>query len=240
MIGVVHGRADQVVHRGVQHQETAAFGAFMDVDHLAQQHASVGGDHPAGLKGELDIQARHDPADHRGIVGRRGRGRLVEIGHAQAAAQVEALDGKALAADALDQAAHLAEGLFHGGQVGDLAADVAGDADGSDARQVGGRGVEPLGFGERDAELVVRLAGGDLGMTAGRDVGIDPDRRGGAHAHGLGHAIDQMEFGLGLDVDFGNAGLQGEGDLALRLADAGEHDPIRRNPGGQRPAQFAF
>ena len=77
-------------------------------------------------------------------------------------------------------------------------------------------------------------------MAAGRDVGIDPDGHGGADAHRLGDAVDKMQFRLGFDVDLGDAGFQGEGDLALGLADPGEHDPIRRNPGGQRPAQLAL
>ena len=57
---------------------------------------------------------------------------------------------------------------------------------GRSAGHVGGLGVEPLGLGQGDAELVLGLAGGDLGVAAGLDVGIDPDGDGGARAQPLG------------------------------------------------------
>ena len=47
--------------------------------------------------------------------GGRRRVGLVEIGHAQPAPQVQALDGQPLAPQALDQAAHLAEGRLECG-----------------------------------------------------------------------------------------------------------------------------
>ena len=167
MVGVVHRRAQQVVHGRVQHQEPATLGADMDVVHPRQQDAGVGRDHPARLEGELDVQALHHPADHGGIVAGRGRGWGIEIGHAQAAAQVQTFQAKALGADALDQAAHLGEGGFHRGEVGDLATDMTGHADGAHPGHVRSVGIEPLGLREADAELVLGLARCDLGMAAG-------------------------------------------------------------------------
>src|SRR5690606_55613 len=96
----------------------------------------------------------------------------VEVRGAEAAAEVEALDGQAFTAELFDEAAHLPKGGFEGGEVGDLAADVAGHRDGADVGVVAGLGVEAGGLGEGDAELVLRLAGGDLGVAAGGDVGV--------------------------------------------------------------------
>jgi hypothetical protein len=96
---------------------------------------------------------------------------------------------------------------------------VAGDADGPDAGHVRGVGVEPLGLGERDAELVLRLAGGDLGVTAGLDVGVHANSYRGADAQTLRDPVDQLQFRLRFDIDLGDAGLEGELDLGLGLAD---------------------
>ena len=208
--------------------------------HLGQEHPGVGRDHPAGLEGELDVQPlrrlRHDLR----IVARRGRLRLVEIGHAQAAPQVQPLDVQALAAQAAHQARHLLEGLGHGRKVGDLAADVAGHAHGLQPGAVRRHGVEPLGLGEGDAELVLRLARGDLGVTAGRHVRIDPEGDGRALAQAFGDPGDSGHFRLGLDIDLADAGLEREGDLGGGLADPREDDLFRRHPGGQGAADLAF
>jgi hypothetical protein len=49
-----------------------------------------------------------------------------------------------------------------------------------------------------------------------------------------------MQLGFGLDVDLGDAGLHGEGDLGLGLANAREDDAVRRHAGGQGPADLAL
>jgi hypothetical protein len=134
----------------------------------------------------------------------------------------------------------LVKACAHGGQVGDLAADVAGHADRIEIGVVAGVGVEARGLGERDAELVLGLAGGDLGVTAGRDVRIDPEGHLGLHAQFGGDLGDQVQLGLGLDIDLGDAGLQGELDLATGLADAGEDDALAGDAGGQGAAHLAL
>ena len=53
-------------------------------------------------------------------------------------------------------------------------------------------------------------------------------------------AREELEFRLGFDVEAVDAGGQREVHLARRLADAGEHDLLGRDAGGQRAAQFAF
>ena len=46
----------------------------------------------------------------------------------------------------------------------------------------------------------------------------------------------RLQFGDGFDVELEDAGFQRGSHLILRLADAGEHDPVRGNAASQRPA----
>ena len=51
---------------------------------------------------------------------------------------------------------------------------------------------------------------------------------------------EQFELRLGFDVDAENALVDRERELARGLADAGEHDLVRRDAGAARAQQFAF
>ena len=102
--------------------------------------------------------------------------------------------------------------------------------DHADARQVGRDRVEPLGLAQADAELVVVRAGGDLGVATGADVGIDAENRVLAAALGGGDPRQRVQLALGLDVDLVEADVDGEGELLVGLADAGEDDRIAGMP----------
>ena len=49
----------------------------------------------------------------------------------------------------------------------------------------------------------------------------------------------QFELRLGFHIDAENAGIDRRGEFVRGLADAGEHDLLRRNAGGERALQFA-
>ena len=73
--------------------------------------------------------------------------------------------------------------------VGDLRTDVHVDADDGEAGQGAGAVIDGTGARDRHAELVLRLAGRDLGVGARVDVRVDPDgdaRRLAARAGDLG------------------------------------------------------
>ena len=76
----------------------------------------------------------------------------------------------------LGQLAHQPERIAERLQIGDLAADVHVNAADHDAGQLAGLGIELARLAIRNAELVLRLAGGDLGVRLGVDVGIDTQR----------------------------------------------------------------
>ena len=174
------------------------------------------------------------------VEGERRRLVRAAVGDAEAAAEVEAADGVAVGAERLRQLGDLGEGGLVGGEVGQLAADVHVDADHFDAREPRRLGVDGAGAGEGDAELVLGLAGGDLGVGAGVDVGVDAERdRGGAAERGrdLG---ERGELGLGLDVELADAVAEGELHLGPGLADAGEDDALAGDAGGAGAAVLAL
>ncbi len=242
MVGLVHRRPDQVVHRRVQHQEPPPLRPLVHVDHPRQQHAGVGGDHPAGLEGQLHAQPAHRLGDHRRVVGRRRRVGLVEVGHAEAAAEVEPLHAQPLGRAAARPGRASARRRPRSGARSVIWLPMwQATPSGPQRRAVAGLGVEPLGLAERDPELGLGVAGADLGVAAGADVRVDADGDGGAHALARPRpGRQQIELGLRLDVDLGDAGFEREGELPGGLADAGEHDPLRPArrppaPGGSRP-----
>ena len=62
-------------------------------------------------------------------------------------------------------------------QIGDLAADMHVDTDDFEARKRGSQGIDFTRAADRDAELVLGLAGGDLAMGLGVDIGVDAHAR---------------------------------------------------------------
>ena len=79
-----------------------------------------------------------------------------------------------------------------------------------------------------------------LRVRSGVDIRIDPQRDACGAAHAGGQDGEHVEFLGALDVDLGDVLGQGEAQLAFALADTGEHDPVGRDAGLARAAQFAF
>ena len=61
-------------------------------------------------------------------------------------------------------------------------------------------------------------------MGFGEDVGVDAEGEAGAFAEGFGAGGEEVEFGLGLDVEEEDVGAEGGVDLPDLLAYAGEDD----------------
>src|SRR5271154_5631391 len=118
---------------------------------------------------------------------RAGGGRIVvgPVGNAQAAAEIDMFDSMSVGPERAYEVGEQRERVIERLKIDDLRADVHIDAADAQARQGPCVGVDVAGARDRDAELVLRLAGRDLGVGAGVDIGIDPDgdRRNGAQAH---------------------------------------------------------
>ena len=149
-------------------------------------------------------------------------------------------DGVAVGAQRAHEIGEQREGVAERIELGDLAADMHVDAGDAHALELGGVGIDLARAADRNAELVLGLAGRDLGVGLGIDVGIDADRNVGGAALAGGDRGEQFELRLGFDVDAEDALLDRERKLARGLADAGEHDLFRRNAGRARAQQFAL
>ena len=114
------------------------------------------------------------------------------------------------------------------------------DADDGEAGQPRCLRVDGAGALDRDAELVLGLAGRDLLVRQRVDVRIDAQRDPRGPPQPRGDRREHGEFRLRLDVEAENVLGERVGDLVRGLADAGKRDPRRRRAGGPRAAQFAF
>jgi hypothetical protein len=87
-----------------------------------------------------------------------------------------------------------------------------------------------LRLGPLEPKLARGRAGREVLVAAAADVGIQPDGdpRGAAkRLRGSGDLVKLLER---FDVERADPGLDGRADLVRALADAGEDDPVRRNP----------
>ena len=125
-------------------------------------------------------------------------------------------------------------------EIGDLAADMHVHAARLDIGQLAREPVKGRGLGEGHAELVLRLAGRDLVVGLGVDVGIDAHGDAGGQPARLGHLAQRSELGLGFHVEGEDAGIERKRHLGLGLADAGEHDPLGRDVDGEGAAKLAL
>ena len=115
------------------------------------------------------------PHDRRVAVGVVGLEILPgAVGDAEPAAEVDVVDVVAVVRKLLEKAGEDREGGVEGGEIGDLRADVHVDAGDLEAGQGGRLAVDGAGARDRDAELGLGLACGDLCVGQRIDVRVDP------------------------------------------------------------------
>ena len=83
------------------------------------------------------------------------------------------------------------------------------------------------------------MAGGDFLVAARCNVRVDPEGNRSAPVGLAGDAIDDLEFGVGFDIELEDVRGHRLADFALRLADSGKHDAFAWNPCPPGPVQFA-
>ena len=102
------------------------------------------------------------------------------------------------------------------------------------------QGVDLAGASDRNAELVLRFAGGDFLVGLCVDVGIDADRD--RRRHPLATATSDSACNSGSDSTLKHKiSLSSANAISPPcLADAREDDALAGHPRCQGPAQFAF
>lgn len=126
------------------------------------------------------------------------------------------------------------------GHVEDLRADVRVDPDELETveRQRPPYGLGRLPVGERDAELLVLVRGGDELVRVRLDADGDPDLHPLPPAERLRDVRDPHDLLEGVEHDPPDTGLDGRVDLRGRLVVAVEGDAVGGHPGGQRGRQL--
>ena len=123
---------------------------------------------------------------------------ILAIRNPKPAAEIDVLDRVPVGAQLAHELGEQRERIPKRRQIGDLAADMHVDASDLEARQLGGMGIDRARAAQRNPELVLRLAGRDLGVGLGIDVGIDPHRDMGDAALAGGDRGEELELGLQL------------------------------------------
>src|SRR5690606_8735546 len=163
-------------------------------------------------------------ADLGDVVHRVERLLALAVAHAEAAADVDAGEPVARRLELAPERGQPLQRLPDRGHVQQLRADVHVQAVEAYVRP-GRLRLEPgPRLGDRDAELVLGLAGGNLGVGQRVHVRVDAYRgtRGGAAFRG--DRLQQFELVAGFDVEAGHACVQPLHDFPCALADAGKHD----------------
>src|SRR5277367_4558560 len=141
-MGVVHGRANQIVHARIENEELLRF-AFFYINHARQKDAGIGGDEPSRLEYKIHIEPAGELGHDRAIGGRIGRWVLSEmVGHTEPAAEIGARDLVAVGAERANEFHGAREGRLEGFKLGDLASDVKIDADDFYARKIARHAVD--------------------------------------------------------------------------------------------------
>ena len=173
---VVKGRPDQIVHAGIDDDEGLGLAA-LHVEHARDQDAGIADDQPARLENKPAIEIARRALDDGRIGIRIGRRLVVlAIGNAEPAAEIDVADLVTVGAQHAHEIGEQRERVAERIELGDLAADMHVDAGDAHALKLGGARINVARAADRNAEFVLGLAGGDLGVGLGIDVRIDADR----------------------------------------------------------------
>ncbi len=238
MIRLIQGRAQQIVHRRIDDDETLVVTVFQ-VDHAGQKRAIIGDNRPSRLESELEPAIGEDAADQRAIGGEiSGRAGLVI--DSDAAAKVECRHRQPFAAQGVAEIKKGGIGARERIEIEDLRADMNRQAGRPDMRVAGKPAIEAGGLVLRrgDTEFGGTLTGGNLGVRVGGNIDIDPQRHGRHDIAGRCHAADRLDLGGAFGVDLADAGIQRRADLLGGFANTRKDDHVSRHAGGTRAVQL--
>ena len=169
-------------------------------------------------------------------VGGLGRVVLRGVRDAEAAAEVELAQADPGSEPAGVQAQHALGGDLEARRVEDLRADVGVQPDQVERRLGGDRPHRPRGLalGDREAELLVLVRGGDVLVRVRLDAGGHPQQHRLHDAAARGDRSQPLDLDVGVDDDPADTDL----DRALELGDA-LVVAVEADPAGSKPAASA-
>ena len=233
MVGVIEHRPDEFRHPRIENHEELATWLHLDVDDPCQQRARRPDDAPAGFEDDRQAGAADDRQHGLGVFLRGRRDRAV-VRDTEAAAEIEVLDRQAVSDEPVGELDDRAGSAPQRLEIHDLRADVRVEADDLDAGAIAHSPAQVARFVDRHAELVGLEAGRNVRMAARVDIRVDADGDAGARLTLARDRVDPFELALRLRVDRLDAQVDGLRQLGAGLADAGEDDLGRDEPGAQR------
>ena len=235
---IVHGGTDQVVHRRVEHDEAAAL-RMLCQDDGGQQHARRPDQPASRLHHHAHIEVVQRGA-HRTRKRCRQRRRFVAVRNAEPAAAVDDADRQTVGTQRAYQVGQAPIRSAVRCQRQDLAADMRRQSNRKDAGQLARAAIQRHGIGIGNTELVLRPAGGDLGMRAGIDIRIDPQDDARRAVHRGGDRRQHRQLLGAFHVDLRDVLGERQPQFAFALADAREHDAVGRDACRAGAAQLAL
>ena len=159
--------------------------ALLHVLDLGDEDAGIADDQPAGLEHQRHAERADVLADDLGIGAGCGRGVLVVvIGNAEAAADIDMADVVAVGPQSRAPVRRAARRRCRRAQSVIWLPICMSTPTASTPGSAAMRAIDLAGAGIGNAELVLGLAGRNLGMGAGIDIGVDAHRDRRGHAHG--------------------------------------------------------
>ena len=231
--GAIERGAQHVVHAGIDQREVAGLARLQVLD-PGQQHASIGDDGAARLEQQGQIPARQLLLQRFGILGRMGwlLGTIVDP---QTAAHIQMVDMNPFRRQTVDQPQQLVSRFHKGIQFSELRADMAIHPDDLDVRHRGRLAIDGWRQLDGNAELVLLEAGGDIGVSTGIDIRIDPYRYPRLLAHAARHPVEALQLGFRLQIEAEDLFFQREAHLGLALGHPGEDHFARITARRQHP-----
>ena len=216
--GAVERGAQHVVHAGIDQREVAGLARLQVLD-PSQQHAGIGDDGAARLEQQGQIPARQLLLERFGILGRMG-GLLGTVVDPKAATHVQMMDMNPFRRQTIDQPQQLVSRFHKGIQFSELRADMAIHPDDLDVRHRGRLAIDGGCQLDGNAELVLLEAGGDIGVSTGIDIRIDPHRDASLLAHAARHPIEALQLGFRLQIEAEDLFIQRQAHLRFTLGHA--------------------
>ena len=175
--------AQEIVHSGIHDNKAFAAVGFYVLD-ASEENAGVGDDRAARFEQKMDTQRLDRARNHTSVVN-PGRRLLIGVAHAEAAAKIEIFQIDSQFAKFANERDKTRERLLKLAKSSDLRANVRAETAPPNPPGIAVLNVELARGRPIETKFVLVVAGGDVRVAAGLDVGIDADGDTGSSAAAL-------------------------------------------------------